>query len=293
VVPPKTWLAIPIMAIVCAALGFACHHEPPGIVAIGALAAATAAAVRAFAGASVAAAIASAAAALLATLGVLELPALEQLHPDLPRTALAAAAAMFAIAELARPLPVDASPLPAIGAALVAGVLDPAYVALFAIAGVRFLLGPWTRPRWAAVIPIIGTLAIGIAVLAGCARSGVFAELWHVWTARSGTTSPLELLAQAGDTLGPIAAIAAFAGLGLCTLRGRYAAAAVGSVAVAAVAVDLASGTLGAATISIAALGAGVGLARLAATVRWPTGQSFVGATAGFMIVVAPAMLRW
>jgi len=30
-----------------------------------------------------------------------------------------------------------------------------------------------------------------------------------------------------------------------------------------------------------------------ASIVRWPTGQTFVGATAGFLIVVAPAMLRW
>ena len=90
-----------------------------------------------------------------------------------------------------------------------------------------------------------------------------------------------------------IAVIAALAGLAVCTLRGRYAAAAVIAVAVGAMAVDLTSGMLGAATIAIAAVGAGVGLARLAATVRWPTGQSFVGATAGFMIVVAPAMLRW
>jgi hypothetical protein len=143
------------------------------------------------------------------------------------------------------------------------------------------------------VIPIAGTLAIGIALLAGCARGGIFAELWLAWTARSGTTPPLELLAQAGDTLGPIAVIAALAGLAVCTSRGRFAAAAVVAVVIGAVAVDLASGTLGAATIAIAAAGAGVGLARLAATVRWPTGQSFVGATAGFMIVVAPAMLRF
>jgi hypothetical protein len=288
VAPPKTWLAIPIVAIACAALTAALGHQPPGAVAIGALAAATAAAVRAFAGSSVAAAIAAAAAALLATLGILDL----QLA-DLPRAALAAAAAMFAIAELARPLPVDASPLPAIGAALVAGVLDPAYVALVAITGVRFLLGPWSRPRWAFVIPAAGTLAIGIALLAGCAHGGMFAELWHVWAARSGTTPPLELLAQAGDTLGPIAVIAALAGLATCTLRGRYAATAVIAIAVGALAVDLSSRMLGAATISIAAAAAGVGLSRLAATVRWPTGQSFVGATAGFMIVVAPALLRW
>ncbi|HEY5948687.1 MAG TPA: hypothetical protein VIV40_24515 [Kofleriaceae bacterium] len=291
-VPSKTWLAIPIMAIACAALAFALREPPTAAIAIGALAAAAAAAVRAFAGSSLAAATTAGAAALLVALGVLDL-APPMLAHELPRAALAAGAALFAIAELARPLPVDASPLPAIGAALVAGVLDPAYVALFAIAGVRLLLGPWSRPRWAVIVPVIGTLAIGIAVLAACATSGVFADLWHVWAARSGTATPLALLAQAGDTLGPIAALAALAGLAVCSSRGRYAAAATIAVTAGALGVDLACRSLGAATIAIAGVGAGVGVARLAATVRWPTGQTFVGATAGFLIVVAPAMLRW
>ncbi|HEX5060271.1 MAG TPA: hypothetical protein VFV99_12975 [Kofleriaceae bacterium] len=286
-VPPKTWLAIPIMAIACAAVAALLGEQPSAAVAIGALAAAAAAAVRAFAGASVAAATTASAAALLVALGVLDLP-----HFDVPRATLAAAAALFAIAELARPLPVDASPLPAIGAALLAGVLDPAYVALLAIAGIRLLTGPWSRPRWTVLVPIVGMLAIGIAVLAACAERGVFAELWHTWAARTGTHAPLTVLTQAADTLGPIATIAALAGLAVCALRGRYAAAATLAVAIGAVAVDLAVGSLGAATLAIAAVGAGVGLARLAATVRWPTAQTFVGATAGFLVVVAAAMLR-
>jgi hypothetical protein len=288
VVPPKTWLAIPIMAIACAGLAFALHVPPVGIVALAALAAAAAAAVRAYAGSSVAAAVTAGAAALLVALAVLDLPGL-----DLPRAAAAAAAGLFAIAELARPLPVDASPLPAVGGALVAGVLDPAYVALLPLAGVRLLVGPWSRPRWAFVVPIAGILGVGLAVLGACARSGVFAELWHVWAARGGSDHPLDLLAQAGDTLGPIAAIAALAGLGACTLRGRYAGAAALGVVAGAIATDLACGTLGAATLAIAGVAAGVGVSRLAATVRWPTGQTFLGATAGFLIVVAPAMLRW
>jgi hypothetical protein len=287
VAPPKTWLAIPIMAIACAALGLVLGEPLPVVLAIGALAAATAAAVRAFAGSSPAAALTAAAAALFVAFGVLDLATV-----DRAGDVLAAAAALFAISELARPLPVDASPLPAIGAALVAGALDPSYIALLSIAGVRLLLGPWSRPRWALVVPIVGTLAIGIAVLAACARGGVFAELWQLWAARAGSDTPLDLFARAGDILGPIAALAALAGLGVCTLRGRYAAAATLAVVLGALAVDLACGVLGTATIAVAALGAGVGLARLAATVRWPTGQAFVGVTAGFLIIVAPAMLR-
>ena len=285
--PAKTWLAIPIVAIACAALAFLLREPPPAALAVGALAAAAAAAVRGFGGSSVAAATTASAAAVLACLCTLDLG----VH-DLARDALAAAAALFAIAELARPLPVDASPLPAIGAALVAGVLDPSYVALLAITGVRLLLGPWSRPRWALVVPIVGTLAIGIALLAACSEAGVFAELWHVWAARGGDAAPLALLTQAGDLLGPIATLAAVAGLIVCVLRGRYAAAAMLSVAAGALGVDLVCGQLGVATLAIASIATGVGLARLAAIVRWPTGQTFVGATAGFLIVVAPALLR-
>lgn len=286
--PPKTWLAIPIMAFACGALGLSLGEPPAVVLALAALAAATAAAVRAFAGSSLAAATAAGAAAALVALAVLDVPEL-----DLLRFAIGAAAALFAISELARPLPVDVSPFPAIGAAAVAGILDPSYVALLAIAGVRLLLGPWARPRWAILVPMVGVLAIGIAVLAACAQSGIFADLWTTWAARSGSAAPLELLARAGDVLGPIATIAAIAGLVVCVSRGRYAAAAIIGVACCAISVDLACGSLGAATLAIAAVGAGVGLARLAAIVRWPTGQAFVGATAGFLIIVAPAMLRW
>src|SRR5690606_27825048 len=119
------------------------------------LAAAAAAAVRAFAGPSVATATSAAGAALVVAFCVLDLPGV-----DTARAALAGAAALFAIAELARPLPADASPWPAIGGAVLAGVLDPSYVALLAIAGVRFLLGPWARPRWSAIVPLVGVLAI-------------------------------------------------------------------------------------------------------------------------------------
>lgn len=276
------------MAVACAAVAFALREPPQAVIAIGALAAAAAAAVRAFAGPSVATATSAGAAAMLVAFGVLDVPGL-----DTTRVALAGAAALFAIAELARPLPVDASPWPAIGGAVVAGVLDPSYVALLVIAGVRFVLGPWSRPRGSVIVPLAGTLAIGLALLAASAQSGVFAELWRMWAARPGTASPLELLAQAGDTLGPIAAVAALAGLAVCAVRGRYAAAATISVAVAGALVDLSLGTLGAAPIVIAGVAAGVGVARFAAFIHWPTGQAFLGATASFLIVVAPAMLRW
>jgi hypothetical protein len=188
---------------------------------------------------------------------------------------------------------VDASPLPALGGALVAGVLDPSYVALIPIAGVRLLTGPWSRPRWAAVVPLGGTLALGVAILAASAREGIFAELWHVWAHRAGHDAPGALLLQAGDTLGPIAAVATLAGLAICATRGRYAAAAALAVAGGALSVDLVCGSLGVATLATAAMATGVGLARLAATLRWPPAQTFVGATAGILVVAAPAMSCW
>jgi hypothetical protein len=292
VVSAKTWLAIPIMAVACAgltlALGRSSIEAPHVAIAIGALAAAAAACVRAFAGPSLAAAMTASAAAALAVLAVLDTTDI-----DVARAALAGAAALFAIAELARPLPVDASPLPAIGGAVVACALDPSYVALPLLAGTRLVLGPWARPRWSIVVPLAGTLAIGLALLAAAAERGIFAELWVAWAGQPRGTPALDLLVQAGDTLGPIATVAALAGLVVCALRGRYAAAASLVVAATAIAVALSLGTLGAAPLVVAALAAGVGLARLAATVRWPTGQTFVGATAGFLIVVAPAVLQF
>ena len=287
----KTWLAIPIMAVACAALtvvlGRATPEEPQIAIAIAALAAAAAAAVRAFAGPSLAAALTASAAAVLVTLAMLDTT-----DVDVARAALAGAAALFAIAELARPLPVDGSPLPAIGAAVLAGVLDPSYVGLLFVAGVRLVLGPWARPRWSIVPPLAGTLAIGLALLSAGAEHGIFAELWLAWAGPARHATPSELIVQTGDTLGPIATVAALAGLGVCAVRGRYAAAASLVATGGAIAVALSLHTVGAAPLVIAALAAGVGLARLAATVRWPVGQTFVGATAGFLIVVAPAVLR-
>ncbi|HSD91268.1 MAG TPA: hypothetical protein VLB44_27280 [Kofleriaceae bacterium] len=286
---PKTWLAIPAVAVACAGAAAALRQTPEVIVATAALGAALAAVVRGFAGSSVAAAVAGAAAALLGIAAVLDGHAFE-----LARASLAAAAAMFAIAELVRPMPPDESPLPSIGAALLAGVLDPSYVALVPITGWRFIRGPWTRPRGSIALPIVGVLACALAIGSAVAPSGMFADLWATWSAREGTTmSPLGVLAAAGDILGPVTSVAALGGLGVSVMRGRYAAASVTAVVAGSLAVDLATGTLGAALPSVAALGAGMAIARLTGMVRWPTGQTFVAAATGFMMVVAPALAHW
>jgi len=70
----------------------------------------------------------------------------------------------LAIGELVRPLPPGASPWPALGAALLAGVLDPSFTPLLPIAGIRLLTGPWTLPRWTVAIPVFGALVLALAV---------------------------------------------------------------------------------------------------------------------------------
>jgi hypothetical protein len=285
VVPSKTWLAIPALAIVCAAIVAIARQPAEVAIAAGALAAAIAAAVRAFAGPSVAVAVAGGAAALLGVLAVLDLAL-----PDVARAALACAAALFAIGELARPLPPDASPWPALGAAGLASLLDPAFCVLAPVAGVRLVTGPWSVPRWAYAIPAAGVIVVVIGVLVVTLRHGAFADLWSTWVGRPAhAREPLVQLVATGEVIGPIGVVVAVAGLGLCGVRGRLAATATLGATASALLVDLAAGSTGAATVACAALGTGMGISRFAALVRWPTGQAFVGGTVGFMLVVAPA----
>jgi hypothetical protein len=291
VAAPKTWLAIPAVAVACAGaaagIGLRAGAPDPEVIAsVGLLAAALAAAVRAFAGPSLAAAVAGVAAALLGSLIVLELPDLV-----LSRGAIASAAAMFAICELVRPMPPEESPLPSIGAAILAGALDPSFIALVPITGWRYVRGPWPRPRGAIVLPIAGALACVLASFAAVVPTTFLHDVWTAWTQRDGVThSPLDVIIATGDALGPMTAVAALAGLGVCMTRGRLAIVSVAAITVGALAVDLALGSVGAGVPTIAALGAGVAIARLTAMIRWPAGQAFVGATAGFMMVLAPAL---
>ncbi len=282
----KTWLVIPALAIAAAALGLAARHSPPTALALGALGAAITAAVRGFTGPSIAAAVAASAASLLGVLAMLELPQLE-----VARASLACAAGMFAIAELVRPLPTNPSPWPALGAALVAMVVDPAFAPLFVVTGVRYVTGPWPQPRWALLIPAAGVLVVALAAITATlhTRSDLLASLWSHWAARgAGIAEPLAMLGSLGDLLGPVTAVVALAGLGTCAARGRIQGASVVGVAGGALAIDLATGVTGGATVVCAALGAGVGIARFAAMIRWPVGQAFVGAAVGVMLVVAP-----
>jgi hypothetical protein len=284
VVPTKTWLAIPVLAIACAGLALAANQPIEVALAVAALGAALAAAVRAFAGPSIAVAVASTAASLVGVLSLLELGV-----PELARASIACAAGLFAIGELVRPLPPGASPWPALGAALLAGILDPSFTPLLPIAGVRLITGPWSLPRWTHAIPVLGVLVLALAVLTVLFRDRALAELWMLWAARDVTgAEPLAIFTSTGDLLGPVTAVVAAAGLVVCALRGVVAATAVGGVLIAALGVDLVAGSTGSATVVCAALGAGSGIARFAALIRWPVGQTFVGAAVGAMLVVAP-----
>lgn len=283
-VPTKTWLAIPVLAIASAGLALAARQPTEVALAIAALGAALAAAVRAFSGPSIAVAIASSAASLVGVLSILELGV-----PDLARAAIACAAGLFAIGELVRPLPPGASPWPALGAALLAGLLDPSFTPLLPIAGVRLITGPWSLPRWTWTVPVLGALVLALAVFTVLLRDRALSELFTLWAARDVTgVAPLAMLTSTGDLLGPVTTVVAAAGLAVCAMRGVLAATAVGGVLVAALGLDLVTGSTGSATIVCGALGAGSGIARFAALIRWPVGQTFVGAAVGAMLVVAP-----
>ncbi len=275
----RPWLIVLAAAAACAGLGWLAHASPIAIVALALCGAAIVAAVRAYAGSSPAALVAACGAALLATCGLVV-----TCDVALVRTALAVAAGAFAIAELVRPMPPDATPLPADGAALVAAVLDPSFAALGLLASVRIASGPWQRPRGAAIAPIVGGIVLAAAVACALVRTGPLAALWNAWTGPRLGFAPSAI----GDVLQPLAVVAALAGLMLAATQGRLASASLVAAAIGALCVDLRTGTLGGATVALAAIAGGVAVARLAAVARWSSAQAFVSATAGFVMLVAP-----
>lgn len=272
---------MPVSGAACA--GLALIVRTPGeAIAIGLFAAAIAAAVRAFAGAGGAATAASVIAALLGAMALL------QIHGELLRGPIAGAAAAFAIAELVRPAPPTASPWPAIGAAFAAAVLDPSFCLLGAVAGWKLMHSPWARLRYAVLVPVAGVLGCALAILAALR----WPELWRLWTGHAPhAIDPWRTAAVHGDALGPIAAVAALAGVAIATTRGRYAVASILGVTIAAGAVALRGGVLEPAALMAGAVASGVAIARLASLVRWPAAQVVIGATCGVLIVAAPALV--
>ena len=273
----RGWLVIPVVAALAATAAALTARSADAAIAggLGAalLAAALAAAIRAFVGTGAPAAIAAASGSALGVLGWLDTGG------DV-RGAFAGAAAAFAICELVRPREPLASPWPAVGAAALAAALAPAYAALPVVTATFVISSPGPRPRWAIALPIAGGVVAALAIVAACAHGGALARLDHAWSGHV-----LRLGAPAiADRLGPLTAVAALAGLALCAVRGRFAAAA--TLGTLAFAVQTAGGP---ALPILAGLGAGVALGRLALLVRLPVGQAFVGAAAGFMLVAVPA----
>jgi len=273
----RGWLVIPAVAALAATLAVLTARSSDQAIAggIGAalLGAALAAAIRAFVGTGAPAAIAAASGSALGVLGWLD-------AGGDARGALAGAAAAFAICELVRPREPLASPWPALGAATLAATLAPAYAALPAVTAMFVVASPAPRPRWVIALPIAGVLVAALAVVAAVAHGGALARLDHAWSGHA----PRVALVAVADRLGPLEVVAALAGLALCALRGRFAAAATLGVLVFA-----AQPAGGPALPIIAGLGAGVALGRLALLVRLPIGQAFVGAAAGFVLVAVPA----
>ena len=203
------------------------------------------------------------------------------------RVALALAAAGWTVTELARPPGAPAastSPVLAVLPAAVAGLLDPRFVALVAIAGARLVTVSWQRPRWGVGVLIVGALAIVLAVLAGTAWPAL--GVW--WFGAAHPVSVTVLAGGAGATLGPLTAVATLGGIAVLA-RPRYAELALAASIAGAILADLRAGAFGPTSIGLAALLSGLAVGRLAAMIRLPSGQAIVGVTLGALVVIPPA----
>jgi hypothetical protein len=211
---------------------------------------------------------------------------------------LAVAAAAAAACELA----VDDASLRrcalAMAPAALAIALEPAFAALAPLTAVRWFAaasrggGPslggrralrrtlaflrYRDGRIAALVPLAG---VSIAIAAIAAHDAELVD--H---------GPRAALARLGDVLGPIAACAALAGLAVAAVRGRLAGAAVVACAIGALLVDaVAPGRV--AALALAALCTGVGVARLAGSIRVRAGQAIAAATCAVIVALPPAWI--
>jgi hypothetical protein len=117
----------------------------------------------------------------------------------------------------------------------------------------------------------------------------MFATLGEHWFGGPpGASGGATAIAHAiGEAVGPLAAVAALAGVVLLA-KLRLAEVGVLACAIGAVLVDVRAGMVGAATIAIAALCAAFAIGRFAATIRLPGVQAVAGATVALMLVVPP-----
>jgi hypothetical protein len=274
------------MAVVCGGAAFAFGLTP----AVALTGAALAAMVRVLAGDSPAALAAAVVAPLLALATFAEAGGIAMRH------ALALAAAGLTVNELARlsdpaSAPVRLpSPVVAALSAITAAILDPSFVALVAITGVRLMtvrgaIAP--RSRWAVAVASTGLVALALAVIGGTLWPAL-GGWWYGAPAHLAT--PRTLAALMMSTLGPITAVAALAGVASLA-RMRHVELAIAAVIASAVLVDLRAGAPQPATIGLAAVLAGVAIARLSAMIRIPSAQAITGATIGALLVLPPAWI--
>ncbi len=268
-----------VSAAAAAGLG---ERAPIELVACGVAGASITAAVRALIGDS----SASLAGAILAPLLLVALLFDPAIGGASARAWIAIAAMGWTVVELARP---TTSPLVAVLPATVAAVLDPSFVMLIAIAGVRLVTAPWERPRWAIAIPIMGVLCAVLALIACVAQGGAFRALGDQWTGHAAETIGLaRLIAHGAQAMGPVIAVAALAGLAVLA-RPRHAEVAVAACIAGALFVGMRSGGAGPSLIALASLTTGLAVGRFAGAIRLGAGQALAGATAGALLLVPPA----
>ncbi|MEJ7695904.1 MAG: hypothetical protein WKF78_04585 [Candidatus Limnocylindrales bacterium] len=120
-------------------------------------------------------------------------------------------------------------------------------------------------------------------------RSGTLAHAWYGEPAR--VMSMAALAHVLGEALGPLVAVTALAGLALVTRalhRGALAELAIVACSFGSLLVDLRAGSIGPATLGLAALATGLAVTRFATMIRMPSGQAVLGATCGLLLLVAP-----
>ncbi len=258
------------------------ERAPVELIACGVAGAAIAAAVRALIGDSPAS-ITGAVLAPLLMIAMLFDPAIGGASA---RAWIAVGAVGWTVVELARP---TTSPLVALLPATVAAILDPSFVGLIAIAGVRLVTAPWERPRWAIAVPITGVLLAVLALIACLAHGGTLGRLADHWIGHPADSIGLAgLVARGAQTIGPVIAVAALAGLSVL-VRPRHAEIAVAVCIVGALFVGMRTGGAGPSLIALGSLTAGLAVGRFAGTIRIGAGQAIMGATAGVLLLVPPA----
>jgi hypothetical protein len=273
----RSWFVIPAAAIACGGAALALGVTP----AVALTGAALAAVIRVLAGDAPAALTVALLAPLVAVASFAEAGGVAV------RAALALAAAGWAITELARrtEAPVPSRSLVAVIASALAAILDPSFVALVAISGVCVVrAGPAPRPRWVLAVPAAGVAALALAVVAGTAWPALGAR----WLGAAHPVAPGALAALTAAALGPITAVAALAGLASLA-RVRAAEIALAAAIAGALLVDLRAGAIGPQAIGLAALLAGLAIARLAAMIRIPSAQAIAAATLGALVAAPPA----